>query len=239
MKIVPFLIPFFPNKKKFRKIIYFLKAKKVIELEIGIPCLNCFLDGKYIAKSYRFILKKYKYNIKKIFLEFLRFFEKLNFKIILVVYSEFIYEYNKKKFFKKINKFKINKIIVVDFNIKNYKKNICFLKKVKPIYLFPINYSKNIIIKKTNSKTKTNIYLYLANKTGKTAKLKKINKQSLSKKKFFYYTGFGINNRKVLKKLKIFNKIVIGTKFLKIISKKNFKKKIIKYVKNKNVKNKM
>ncbi|MGX7589443.1 tryptophan synthase subunit alpha [Candidatus Vidania fulgoroideorum] len=228
MKFVPFLIPFYPNFSKFKKIIKYIKKKKINYLEIGLPNNFSYLDSNLIKKKYKKILKKE--CIKKILKKLIILFNKIKIKIILVCYYDTILNFkNEKKFFNIINKCKsIKNIIIIDMNLLIFKKIKKFFKKIKPIFLFPFSYNLKKIKKKLKKNSK--IYLYL-NRKKKEKKKKKIS-LFFKKNKISTFVGFGIKSKN-FKEFNNFDKIVIGTQLIKKVKKfSKFKKEIKKYVKN-------
>ncbi|MGX7586169.1 tryptophan synthase subunit alpha [Candidatus Vidania fulgoroideorum] len=165
MSLIPFLIPCFPNKKFFFKILKYLKIKKIKKIEIGFPYKYSYLDNKHIIDCYKKIESKFNFFkiIEKIKKEFKSFF-----KIILVSYYESILRIGEKKIFNEIKNKNIYKIIIIDLPYKirkyiyrklnnyiiylvPYKRNNNFLKKKKSFY-----YHLDLNEKVKKKKIKTN-----------------------------------------------------------------------------------
>ncbi|MGX7582783.1 tryptophan synthase subunit alpha [Candidatus Vidania fulgoroideorum] len=217
MKFLPFLIPFFPNKKFFFQILNYLKKKKISKIEIGIPYYYSYLDSYVIKKEYKKFHNKVKILkvLKKIKKKYKNFF-----RIIIVCYYDSVLEIGEKKIFYYIkNKF-IHKLIIIDlpYNIKKY-----IYKKIIKYLIFLVPYKKI----KIYCNKKECFYYHLEKKEKILKKIKNKNKYSI--------VGFHIKKKKYFKKfLNSHNNIAIGSFFINDI--KNMFIKKIKYKINKFIK---
>ncbi|MGX7589305.1 tryptophan synthase subunit alpha [Candidatus Vidania fulgoroideorum] len=239
--IIPFIIPLFPSRYLFLKIINYLK-NDFKNIELGIPCNNPYMDGDVIKKIYINILKKY--SLPELIFTIVKLFYNCNFKIIIVIYYDSVIELGKKFFYNFVKFLRIKKIIFVDLPVIYLKKKINLLKKYKInlICLIPINLKIKKILNniKIFKKIKIyNIYFCGSNFTGKSNKnivksCKKLMKIKKKFKKINYIYGFGVKKKKEVVLLKkFFKNIVIGSKILEffLINKKNSFLKFKNYLK--------
>ncbi|MGX7576459.1 tryptophan synthase subunit alpha [Candidatus Vidania fulgoroideorum] len=204
MKLLPFLVPYFPKKKIFFKSLKFLKKSNIKNIEIGVPSIDSYLDTKCIRESYKKVYKKVKLLelLTKISVIFNNYFN-----IILVSYYKDIIEIGEKKIYKYIKNKYIYKLIIIDlpYNIKGY-----IYKKIIKSLIFFVPFNK---IKLYNN-LKESFYYHLSLKDKPIRKNYNKNK--------FKIVGFNINKKKIFNKYKnYFNKVAIGTLFIKCL-KKNF-----------------
>ncbi|MGX7582919.1 tryptophan synthase subunit alpha [Candidatus Vidania fulgoroideorum] len=226
-RFIPFLIPFYPNKKVFIKVLKKIISLKINYIEIGINFYENNWDSNEILLAY----KKTKIKNLNYILNFLKKIKKkYNLNFLLVCCSKY-FDYGLKKFLKKINKV-FKDILIVDVDLQFLFLNNDLFKKTNFVSLIPLemsNLEKNI--KKINNSNCSIIYLQTNNGlTGKNKiyikKFKKFYKKvyNLTKKKIV--VGFGINKKNIKKITKFCKFFIIGSFFIKYL--KNVKNKIKK-----------
>lgn len=219
--IIPFIIPFYPNKNTFLKTLDFFIKKKIKIFEIGFPCNDSYCDGKIISEAYNLVIKKNKNLIKKTIKQLLLFRKMYNKCIVIVVcYSYTIENYGVEKFLKLIKNFS-NALLIIDQPIE-YVLNYNYLYKINKVkFICFINYYNKSKINLTLNKIKNKecLFVYLALSNGSTGSKNNIN--YLKVKEVYEYikkrfnipivVGFGIVKNNIELISKKFKRYIVGS----------------------------
>lgn len=184
----------FPTRHDFFQILDVLESRKISFVEIGIPTIDPFMDGRLIRGAHAKVITEGLRNSE--LLETLKIIkEKYSFKIILMTYKQGL------KFFEinKLDHTLYDGIICVDEVLNSTVYN-------KPIYIFNENLTEKDIKKYLNSESEFNYVMSGRGETGSfdlvpveyiatIKKIKEVNPMSIN------YVGFGIQNKEDIKKV--------------------------------------
>lgn len=234
---IPFLVLGDPFIKLSYKIISTVIQSGADAIELGFPFSDPMADGIIIQKANKRAIKS---NIN--YLDCFLLLKKIRKKfplipIGLLIYVNLIINIGKKKFYKICKKLKIDSILIVDVPVEESVSFLYLSKKYKisQIYICPPN-AKKKLIKKIALFSKGYIYLLSRNgvtgiKNNSNFSSKKIIKKFKKLTKIPLLQGFGIHNKKQIKKIisKGIKGVICGSIIIKLIEKNIHDPKLMLY----------
>jgi len=236
-------LPFgFPNPRMTKNMCLALEEAGVDIIELGIPFSDPLADGPIIQKATSLAIKRGA-NINS-FLRFLSDIKKsLKIPIVIMSYSNPIFNFGLEKFFRKINQLGVSGITIVDLPLEESKE---YLKKANKFNLETIFFiaptTSSLRAKKIAKQSKG--FIYYISVTGITGP-KNLQFSSLAKSikdiKRVSNTpvcvGFGIHAKSQVAKINKFSDgVIVGSSIVKFVEKnhrdKLFLEKLKQYIKS-------
>jgi tryptophan synthase alpha chain len=236
-------VPFgFPKIKYTKDIILTLQESGVDIIELGIPFSDPLADGPIIQKA-TFEALRTGANIKKLIAMLDQIKGSLKIPIVIMTYYNPLFRFGIDKFFKKMSDLGVSGITIVDLPVEESKFYISQARKFKLETIFFVTPTTSFERAKKIVKSSQG-FIYYISVTGITGpkelhyqplishinQLKKITKVPIC-------IGFGIHNRKQVKKLDTFSDgVIVGSSIVKFIeknySKSNFLSRLKSYIKS-------